>query len=53
MGSGRGEKEVGDQRNGDAKVYIGLLQSGMLDAKDRRKYGSRCGVQLHRKGRGG
>ena len=50
---GEGEEEVGDQRKGDADVSVSIFQSGVLDARDRKKYGRNCGVPLHRKGREG
>ena len=32
--------------------HIGLLRSGVWNARGRREYGQRCGISLHKKGRG-
>jgi len=44
-------KEAVKNSTSGANVSTGLSQSGMLDARDRRKYRWRCGFPLHRKGR--
>ena len=43
MGSGRREEEVGDYRKVDVDVSIGIFQSRVLDARDKRKYERNCG----------
>ena len=52
---------MGDQRKGGQKgtptlgavVPTGFFRSSMLDARERRKFGPRCGVTLHRRDRDG
>ena len=37
----------------DVAVPAGLFRPGVLVARNRRKFGMRCGVPLYRMGRGG
>ena len=58
---GEDEEEVGGRRKAEstgtptpgAEATIGPTQSGVSDARNRRKHGRWCGVPIHRRGRGG
>ena len=52
MGDQRKGGQIGTPTSG-ADVPTSLSGSGLLDAMERRKYGPRFGVLLHRKGRWG